>query len=126
MPGSVSFWSCCSAGVIDSRALRGLSAWRIFAAASCRIFCTCGSTGVGLGLSAIFFWAACTAFAARAWLSRSACRCARTWSIGLGSSASASEKIARTATTEASPRLTLTGKAVARRVPEACRKASRN
>src|SRR5260370_39631893 len=72
VPGSVSRCNCCSAGVIDSSALRGLSAWRILACASFRIFWTWGSTGVGLLLSAAFFWASWTAFAARAWLVRSA------------------------------------------------------
>ena len=124
VPGSVRRRSCCSAGVIVSSALRGPPASRIFAWASCRILWTSGSIGVGFALSATFFCAAWTAFAAFAWLVRSACRWASTWSIGLGSSASASEKMARIATSEASPRLTRTGKADASRADAACRSAS--
>src|SRR2546428_618775 len=114
VPGSASFCSCCSAGVTDSSAFLGLSASRIFAWASWRIFWICASFGDGFPLSAIFFLASATALAARAWLTRSAWRWASTWSMGLGSSASASAKIARIATSVASPRLTRTGKAPGR------------
>ena len=121
VPGSVSRCSCCSAGVIDSSALRGLAASRIFAWVSCRIFST---WGLGLSLAATFFCASVTTFAARAWLARSACRWASTRSIGLGSKASPSAKMVSTATSDASPRLTRTGKALTSEAPAACRRAS--
>ena len=123
--GSESWSSFCSAGVMVCSAARGSGAAAILARASCKIFCTCGSTCGGVVAVASFFCAAATVAAAWVWALLSARRCASSWSIGLGSS---TRPIAATATatvSRISPRRSAMGYAAVSRARAAFSSASR-